>query len=70
MALMELIYVIVKNTQICVKINTKLTILRLNHELIHIMVNKGWIHRDLGQFLGIQEIQSNRMKKLVEKLGI
>ena len=34
------------------------------------MVNKGRIHGELGNFLGIFKIRSNRMRNWGEKLGI
>ena len=38
---------VVENTRLRVKIKSKLTILRLNHELRGIMVNKARIHKEL-----------------------
>ena len=43
----EQIDAIIEYTPICVKINTKLTVLSNSHELNSIAVNKGQIHREL-----------------------
>ena len=44
--------------------------LRLNHKLISIMMNKGQIYEDLGYFLGVLQIRSNQMTNWSEKLEI
>ena len=45
------IHAVFENTQLCVKIITKLIILRFNHELVSLMMNKGQIYKDLSNFL-------------------
>ena len=50
---MKWIHIIIENTQIRVKIYTKLTNLNFNHELINIMVNKGWIYGELREILDV-----------------
>ena len=50
---MKRICTVIENTLTHVKIFTKLTNLKINHELDSIVVNKGLILRELGYFWGI-----------------
>ena len=53
----------------CQKI-TKVTNKSSNQELISITINRGWIHGEIGEFLGVLQIQSSLMTNWVEKLEI
>ena len=57
---------VIENTQSRVKIKSNLPILRLNHELRGIMVNKGRIHRALGKCFMI----SSNLIKSDDKMAI
>ena len=59
--LMRRVCEVVEYTRMHVTINFKLTNLKSNQELDSIMVNYGRIYRELGNFLGILQIQSNWM---------
>ena len=50
---MKRIQVVIKNTRIHVKIFPNSPILRINHELDSIKVNKGRIHGELRYIFGI-----------------
>ena len=52
MSMMKHFRAVVENILSCVKKNPNSPILRFNHEFISIMVNKGRIHRELGNFFG------------------
>ena len=59
----EQICEITKNIEIRDKIISTSPILRLNHKLISIMMNKGGIHKDLGQLF---RFSSNAIKSYDE----